>query len=355
METKSLQKFFDELQVKALKQSIPIYGGFELTSRCNLGCKMCYVKVNRPHSELKKRELCAKEWIEIAGSAVQNGALAVFITGGEPLVREDFREIYSAMNKMGLRITLFTNATLLTEDMVKWLAETTLSSVDVSLYGVSEETYASLCGWGEAYGRAINGLEMLLKHGIKTRIKTTIVKDNLKDLPAMREYAKSLNLEFLPATMVFGNLTDGIDYIENVRLTPEQFYELSMQSKDDYVKHKSAKELAERGIDWPLMSCTGARTSFFVNWQGHLTPCPLFEKPYTEPLKTGFSAAWTELKKLIAGIPEAKKCRTCEKRGFCAVCPPKLYLETGRYDSPAEYLCQVADAKKLFVSKVCDM
>jgi len=356
MENRSLHQFLGELQARAAKLAIPLYGGFELTSRCNLECRMCYVKGRRPQSELKKRELCAKEWLEIAASAAKNGALAVFLTGGEPLVREDFKEIYEGMCKLGLRVTLFTNATLLTEELVGWLAEAPPAVVDVSLYGMSEETYSALCGWGEAYGRAIEGIELLLKHGITTRIKTTVVKANLKDFSAIRAYAKSLNLEFIGTTLVHGNLADGVRCIEDLRITPEQFYELCLQAKDDYINDKVLVEkISERQRGLPLMSCSAARTSFFVNWKGRLTPCPLFEKPFTEPLKTGFEAAWKELRKLTAGIPEAGECLNCENRGFCAACPAKLYLETGSFDSPAEYLCRIAEAKRRFAAAVCSM
>ncbi|HHU05319.1 MAG TPA: radical SAM protein [Clostridiales bacterium] len=356
MENKSLHQFLEELQIKAARLSIPIYGGFELTSRCNLECRMCYVKGKCPQRELQKQELSADEWIKIASSAARNGALAVFLTGGEPLIREDFKEIYEAMCRLGLRITLFTNATLITEELVRWLAETPPSIVDVSLYGMSEDTYYDLCGWGEAYGRTINGIELLLKHGITTRLKTTIVKANLKEFPAIRDYAKSLNLEFTGTTLVHGNLTEGISYIENLRISPEQFYELCIETRDDYVNDKAViKELSERQKGAPLMSCSAARTSFFVNWKGHLTPCPLLEKPFTEPLKTGYEAAWNELRRLIAGIPEADKCVNCENRGFCAVCPAKLYLETGRFDLHSEYLCKIAEVKRLFANSVCNM
>ena len=356
MDNKSLHQFLEELQHKALEQSIPIYGGFELTSRCNLDCKMCYVKGSCSKQSLQKQELTAKEWIELGHNAVDNGALAIFLTGGEPLIRSDFKEIYEALCKLGLRITLFSNGTLLTEELVKWLAAIPPSVVDVSLYGASENTYFDLCGFKEAYGRTINGIELLLKYGITTRIKTTIVKANLKDFSAIKDYAKSNNLEFFGTTLVHGNLSNGINFIENIRITPEQFYELCTENKDDYTDDKfEISALKDRYKDLPLMSCSAARTSFFINWKGHFTPCPLFEKPFTEPLKIGYREAWKQLGESINQIPESSKCRSCEKRLWCAACPAKLYLETGKFDSPAEYLCKIADVKKQFASQLCNI
>jgi MoaA/NifB/PqqE/SkfB family radical SAM enzyme len=75
----SLQEFHKEIQFKAVQLGIPVYGGFELTPRCNLQCKMCYVSDNNP----KNKELTTREWLQIGRDAAAAGALSVYLTGGD--------------------------------------------------------------------------------------------------------------------------------------------------------------------------------------------------------------------------------------------------------------------------------
>ena len=105
------------LHNKAGRMKLPVSATFELTSRCNFNCKMCYVH-DADCSRDKPLELTAAQWIDIAEQAEKAGTLFLLLTGGEPLLREDFNEIYAAIAKMGFVISVNTNLSLLTEETV---------------------------------------------------------------------------------------------------------------------------------------------------------------------------------------------------------------------------------------------
>ena len=91
------------LHSKGRKLGIPVAGNFELTARCNFNCPMCYVHMTPEQLKASGREeLTAKQWLEIAKAAKDKGMLFALLTGGEPLVRKDFFEIYDGMREMGL-------------------------------------------------------------------------------------------------------------------------------------------------------------------------------------------------------------------------------------------------------------
>lgn len=97
----------------------PLNGTFELTGRCNLSCKMCLVRVDRKRmAELNLRERTGEEWIDMARQAAAAGTLSLLLTGGEPMLRPDFAEIYSAISNMGFLVTLYTNATMVTSSVM---------------------------------------------------------------------------------------------------------------------------------------------------------------------------------------------------------------------------------------------
>ncbi len=101
-------KFSKRIHDKTVSERIPIGGGLEPTLRCNLKCVHCYAAYDH-----KKKEMTYKEICYILDEITEAGCLWLLITGGEPLLRDDFLNIYSYVKKKGLLITLFTNGNLI--------------------------------------------------------------------------------------------------------------------------------------------------------------------------------------------------------------------------------------------------
>ena len=87
----------------------------EITARCNNNCRHCYIALPAGDKEAKKKELSLEEISRIADEAASMGALWCLVGGGEPLLREDFFDIFLALKKKGLLVVIFTNATLITQ------------------------------------------------------------------------------------------------------------------------------------------------------------------------------------------------------------------------------------------------
>ncbi|KJS10365.1 MAG: hypothetical protein VR67_18905 [Peptococcaceae bacterium BRH_c8a] len=346
-----MKEFHQSLQKAAFEKGIPVYGGFELTTRCNLSCRMCYVK--GAGAGKSNHELTANQWVELGRAARDGGALAVFLTGGEPLIRDDFKEIYEAFCRLGLRLTLFTNGTLINEELAKWLSQIPPAAVDITLYGASETTYRNLCGSGEAFHKAMGGLELLLKNNITTRIKTTVVRSNVHDYQAVQTIALSYGLEFLPSNLIHGNRITGIKNINDERLSPGEIYSFDLANLEQGVCSPiDLENIKGQYKDSPAMFCLAGKCSFFINWLGRLVPCNLFEKPYTVPLDVGFKQAWDLLRHQVTQIPGLENCKGCELRAFCPVCPGRLYLETGKFDGHSEYVCLLAKEKERMMRNI---
>ena len=96
---------------KAAINHIPVSGTFELTPRCNLSCEMCYIRMSAAEEATIGQELTADEWLSLGKQAVDAGMVYLLLTGGEPLQRPDFSEIYSGLAEMEILLTLNTNGT----------------------------------------------------------------------------------------------------------------------------------------------------------------------------------------------------------------------------------------------------
>ena len=97
------------LHEKGLQEGRPVSGTFELTQRCNFGCEMCYVH----DCKQKTDPLSAEDWLSLAQQAKDAGTVFLLLTGGEPLLRDDFEYIYRSLAKMGFLISINTNGSLL--------------------------------------------------------------------------------------------------------------------------------------------------------------------------------------------------------------------------------------------------
>jgi MoaA/NifB/PqqE/SkfB family radical SAM enzyme len=117
------RQFGEHLRQEHGERQTPIKGSLELTLRCNLNCAHCYGRLPLDDKQSQREELNFSEDCALLDDAAQAGCLWLLITGGEPLVRPDFIEIYTYAKKKGFLTTLFTNGTLITEKLANHLQE----------------------------------------------------------------------------------------------------------------------------------------------------------------------------------------------------------------------------------------
>jgi len=142
----SLAQFGERLYNNAVAKRIPITGSFELTFRCNLSCAHCYCNLPPNDQDTIEKELSTEEVFNILDQIAEAGCLWLLITGGEPLLRPDFFEVYTYAKKKGFIITLFTNGTLITPEIADYLVQWPPFKVEITLYGVTSETHESVTG-----------------------------------------------------------------------------------------------------------------------------------------------------------------------------------------------------------------
>lgn len=167
----------DALIMNSIKKQVPLMGTFELTARCNLNCKMCYIHNSSNDKGMPAKELTAGQWIRTAEEAVKAGMLHLLLTGGEVFARHDFRSIYEALTSMGLYIRIITNAALIDRDTVTWLSKQPPARVEVTMYGATPGMYRRMCGDHRAYAKVVDAIRLLSAEGINVQLRTTLIKE----------------------------------------------------------------------------------------------------------------------------------------------------------------------------------
>lgn len=103
------------------QKKVPLYGVLELLPLCNLNCDMCYVRMSREEMEQVGRLCTIEEWTKVAEDMMKAGTLFVLLTGGEPLLYPNFRELYQKLRELGMIVTINTNGTLIDEEWADFL------------------------------------------------------------------------------------------------------------------------------------------------------------------------------------------------------------------------------------------
>lgn len=337
----------------------------ELTERCNNNCVHCYINLPADDFHAKEKELSTDEIKEILKEATSLGCLAVRFTGGEPLLREDFQELYLFARKLGLKVLLFTNATLITPSLVELFSHIPpLEKIEVSIYGMKKSSYEAVTRVSGSYDAAWRGINLLLEHKIPFVVKGVLLPYNREEINEFETWAATIPwMDKPPSYSMFFDLRcrrDDVkrnELIKKLRLTPEDGIKILAKRQKEYLKEmrgfcsKFTKPPGDR-----LFSCGTGVGGGCVDAYGIFQPCMMLRHPdciydlKKGSLKNALTNFFPELRKAKATNPDyLSRCAFCFLKGLCEQCPAKSWMEHGTLDTPVEYLCKIAHAQARFL------
>jgi radical SAM protein with 4Fe4S-binding SPASM domain len=345
----------------AAEKRVPFSFDLELTARCNCDCRHCYINLPAGDRQAQQRELSLAEIDTIAGQAVELGALWCLVTGGEPLLRKDFPHIYLLLKKKGLLVSLFTNACLVTAEHVRLLQAYPPRDVEVSVYGVTRETYERVTRKPGSYAAFRRGLDRLLSGGIKVRLKAMALRSNLAELPAIGEFCR----EHTKDTYRFDPLLH-LRYdrdpqrnaeIRAERLSPAQVVEIEQADPERSLhlkEHCHELILPDNALAASdlIFQCGAGTGSFSVSWDGYFRLCSSLVEPGSiyNLRQGGLREAWysfvPQVRARRSNRPEfLNGCGSCALVNLCQWCPATAYLEVNQLDGREDAFCEIARAR----------
>ncbi len=332
----------------------------EVTARCNNKCRHCYINLPENDAAAQAEELSLAEIQDIADQAVDMGALWCLITGGEPLLRDDFEAIYLYLKKKGLLVSVFTNGTLIRQQHVDLFRAYPPRDLEITVYGVTEETYGRVTRRPDLFNAFTSGLNRLLQDGVKVNLKVVPVQANLGEYDKIAQFCRihtHAPFRFDPFLHLrFDRDERKNREIRKQRLTPEQIARLE---REDERRHNALNNNCAKLIipDRPqspyLFSCGAGLGEFVVSYNGYYRLCSsLWHPNCIYDLKTGsVKDAWQtlvpEVRSMTSDAPEfLNHCARCSLINLCIWCPAHAWLETGRMDQPCAYFCEVAEQRR---------
>jgi MoaA/NifB/PqqE/SkfB family radical SAM enzyme len=178
-------KFLKELIIARITQrSQPLLTTLCVTNKCNLNCVYCYRDQNI------KREFTTKEILDLIDKLVERGMRYISLNGGEPLLREDLRQIIDRIKEKNIFCHLSTNGLLVHKNI------DILKKVDSTALSLDGFASANDRNRGErSFEKIIDAIECLKKNKIKYHIHTVLTKNNKNAVDQMMRLAKEFDFK----------------------------------------------------------------------------------------------------------------------------------------------------------------
>ena len=302
---------------------------FELTLKCNAHCFHCGSSCTPYGGE----ELTAKEYrtiMEQVRDDFGTDRLQLCITGGEPLLRPDFFEIMGYARELGFKWGMTSNATLITKDAAKRLADTGMGTISVSIDGL-RDTHDELRGMKGGYDLAMSGIRNLIEENAFRAIQVTTVFNhrNIREIDELFEVMDGLdidswrviNLEPIGRALERPDLMctkeDYIRLFEFIRNKREEGYPLEYGCS-----HYLGLDYEAEVREWYWLCNAGVYTAS-IQANGDISACLDIERRpeliqgnikkdrLKDVWESGFGIFRQDLSE------KCEECRSCEHRRFC--------------------------------------
>lgn len=340
------------------KHFYPLHGQIELTYRCALNCFHCYCK----GSENRELEFETGEWKKIIAEIQRAGCICLCLTGGDPFVRKDFLEIYSYIKAKGFIITIFTNASGLTNEILAYLIKSPPLSIEVTLNGATPKSYEAVTQVRGSFLRVMNNIKRLAKNRLPLTLKSNCLKINNREIGTIKKFSEELlgklknTHRFGYDPMIYPRLNGDKTPCE-YRLSFEELLDTKRRDRGIWEEYQyglhSSLPLSARDNSFTY-HCNSWMKHFFINPYGRLKFCEFSEKFSVDIRTTSFREWFYGLPKKIFSekFKTGSPCRDCGLRSICYYCPARSYLETGNEEGPVPYYCELANGLAKEIERV---
>ena len=345
----SIADFAHSLDVSGRR--LPWDGTIETSFRCNLNCVHCYVNKPAGDAEEMRRELSTERVKTLIDEVADAGAFELLLTGGEVLIRRDFKQIYLHALGRGLRVGIFTNATMVTEDIADFFSAHRPAAIEVTLYGMTKATYDRVTRVPGSFEKCIAGIERLYRRGLNLKLKTMVLSWNVHEIEAMRAFAASLGTSFRHDSLLNARVDCGANRNGELQVNAEDILAVDLADELTRAKIKNAFAPAAAAaggevriaVAEQVFECGAGQMSFTVDPYGQLQLCQLARKASYDLKQGSFDTGWNEF------LPQARSrqwqdnsvCQSCTLRSGCGNCPGSAELATGDPTALLRNFCEV--------------
>lgn len=355
-----MEESYIDIKTCSLLPRLPLEGNIDITYRCNNHCRHCWVGIPAD-SEEGSKELSFRDIRRIVSDASMMGCRRWAISGGEPMIRPDFAEIFDFLTTASTSYAINTNGTFITPKIAKMMKR--IGKKTVSIYGATAAVHDHVTRNPGSFEAAMRGLRYLKEAGAGFMVQPVPMKDNYHQFRDMIKLAESFGVDHQIGAAWLNLSSDGNAERNNEiiaqRLPPGEVAELD---KPIFPFSRARQEWGEnaacsgsRGKGNPLSLCIKSKRDFYVDPYGNMTFCRYAkdESMLFDLRRGGFREAWQKfipsLADKVSMTEEFEQgCGICDNRSDCSWCPLHGFIENRNFSAKSEYLCAIAGKKRDF-------
>lgn len=326
--------YFKRLFEQGIEAGEPSQVKIELNHSCNLKCIHCYIdQSNRARLSLNRLRGLFDELLELNG-------LLIALTGGEPLLHPEFKNIVREAGDRGFILEVLTNGILVDAALAKLLRQSRVNQVQISLYGHRPEVHEAITRSKGSFRKTLMGINLLRDAGVKVTLACSLTKQNFRHWRAIRDFAENQLGQNIDISYWITENDANAGHIDQVRMSVdevEQYLSGLYQAIDFRLPTKATAEDLDERI------CLAGINNCRILPNGDVIPCSRITRVMGNIYESDFRTIWEEapfmhkLRRLRRH--DLKQCTDCDYFSICLICPGFSYENTKNFTSADESVC----------------
>ncbi|KML67740.1 radical SAM protein [Pectobacterium peruviense] len=322
----------------------------EITSKCNERCIHCYI----PH-EKKIKTLDTENIYSLLKQCKDMNVLHITLSGGEPMLHKDFCDILKQCREYDFSVSVLTNLTLLTDEVVTEMKLNGLLGVQTSLYSTVPVIHDSITKMTGSFKKTESSILKLVENDIPLQISCPVMKQNKNCYRDVIEWAKKYGIAVSYDYALIAEYDHSNKIIGN---------RLSLNEVSDVIKDKSSNDktyldrlkddlINKSHVDPEDPICSICSVSVCIAENGNVYPCAGWQYCVLgNILETSLNDVWHFSRKInllrMIKRKDFPKCMQCDIKGTCSMCLVRNANEdcNGDYLNVNEYFCNITKMKK---------
>ncbi len=337
---------------KALRgeKRVPVNATLELTYRCTNRCVHCYCNLPAGDPAARQSELAFDEIEKIFDALRDMGCLWILLTGGDPLLRKDFSDIYLSAKRHGFIVSVFTNGVLIDDRIADLFAKYPPFVVEITMYGATRQTYETVTRSPGSYDNYWAGLKRLLDRNVKVKLKAMALTITQHEIGELDRIARDLGRDFRFDPRIQKRIDRRTDSDPTkYRISPQDVVGLDRAFPE---RMEAQKEFCDRMIGAPpesdrLLLCGAGKSSLHIMPDGTVLPCSMMLDSGADLRTTPLPEIWDRHIPLVLERKRTRRleCHGCTLINLCGQCPGWAQVEYGTPEKKVEYLCRIAKTR----------
>ena len=337
---------FEDFYIKIYENGYLFSVHIDVTNQCNLHCIHCY----HPFDEYTfSNNLTLGEIKRIIDEAFSLGVFRVTISGGEPFLRNDIYDILEYISGKEMIIDVFTNATLINDDVVKRLELYNIKEVGISLYYTRPDVHEAITS-SQSYSSTHYAIKMFREHNFEVKLKCILMKRNIEHYRELIDFSREMGCSLVLDFEITPKL-NGDSSPTELALGFEDILNLSL---DDSTKfYVSAPEV----LSSDGSPCNAGKYSLYISSTGNIYPCVSLQVNLGNTRHNSLMDIWRNNQELhilqkmknrdFADFGENTYCQYC-----MGICAGLAQLENGKYNQCPKSSCYKAKAREKAHKKI---